>query len=213
MGSVLTTTAQIDEKLRQAATAMEQAELLAVKAISQLVKDEGTRQLRRATGGDLVLSGTGRSTIGRDSKARKSKEKKLSIGYNVRPGARGPSSLLGVRGPMPLVENDQDRHIVTSRFARAANFQTTVLTGKNAGKTRKARNTIDSRTATVLFGGQLGGDRRAVLNFGNGTYRRWTTAKSKGRRPWQKTLDEIRPKVAGVLASEERKALLRVFEA
>lgn len=211
MSTAFTDPADLADRVRRAARAMEGAEEIAVREISALTKAIGLGKIRSATGGDLVLSGTGRTTIGRNDKARKSKEKKLNIGYDISPGQRGPIGLVSARGPLPLVENDQKPHVVTSRFAVAAGYEQVVMTGKRAGQMRKGRNTIDARTASVLFGAGLGGGRRAVLNFGGGNYRRSVIASSKGRKPWAKTLDEVRPQINRILAGAERKALLSVF--
>lgn len=213
MATPFTDPADLAARIARAATAMEDAEKIAVDEISQLMKTVGLRNIRSATGGDLVLSGTGRTTLGRNEKARKSKEKKLNVGYDVKLGSRGPMALVSARGPLQLVENDIPVHFVTSRFAIAASYRDVITTGKRAGKTRKGRNTIDARAASVMFGAGLGGGRRAVLNFGGGTYRRWALVRSKGRRPWQRTVDEVRPQVSRIFSSAERKALLSVFSA
>ena len=209
--TAFTDPAELAKRIAGAARAMEDAEKIAVDEISLLVKTVGLRNMRAATGGDLTLQGTGRTTLGRNEKARKSKEKKLNIGYDIKLGGRGPLSLVSARGPVHLVENDIPVHFVTSRFAVAAGYSEVITSGKRAGQTRKGRNTIDARAASVLFGAGLGGGRRAVLNFGGGNYRRWALVRSKGRRPWERTLDEVRPQVNRILGSAERKALLSVF--
>jgi hypothetical protein len=211
--STITDPAVLADKIRRAATAMEAIQAITVKEIAQAGKDAIQPKINTATGGNRMLSGTQRTKTNRKGVTKSTREKTISVSYRIRDGVAGPTALLRATGPLQLVENDVKRHVVVSSFARAAGYETTILTGKNAGKTRAGRNTRDARIASVLTGAGTSGTRRAVLNFGDGTYRRWTTSHSTGRHPWKRGVDEMGPNVLDIHARNQRKALLSVFDA
>ena len=204
------------DKLRAAAGSMEAAQAATVKQVAEQSKATILANIRSATGGDQLLSGAKRPAPGprKSGKKRTPREKKIGVSYRVRDGVNGPTALVRATGPLQLVENDVKPHFVVSRFAVANAYSQVITTGKRAGKTRKGRNTREARIASVAFGlGSVGGGRRAVLNLGGGTYRRWTTSHSQGRHPWRRGVEEVTPTVIGIHADNQRKALLAALKA
>ena len=196
------TAAEMAGRLDRYAKGIEARQKEAARAGARVVEREVNGRLRRATGGDGVLSGTTRTTGGR----RQSQGRRMRV--LTRPARSNPDGqFVSITGPAHLVENDVKRHVVVSRHAKGAGY-----TKVNArGRSVRGRSTRESRQASVLFGlGAGGGGRRAVLHWGD-NYRRFTFAESKGRHPWRDGVRAARPKAVRAMRDVESRALLEAF--
>lgn len=203
---------ELARKFELMITSTERANRAGTQAAAQAVKDNVVPRMAAATGGDMQLSGTGRATQAAGS-ARKyeRKEKRIGVRYRVlTPPQAETRAIVGAVGPAQLIENDIPRHYVYSRFARAVGGPKTRSRSFKDGEGR--RRSVDTRNAAKMFGVRVTGDRRAVLRFTNGDVRRWTTAKSTGRRPWRRGVDASRQQVGEVWTTAHRRALVDTFK-
>lgn len=195
--------AGVADKMVALATAIEGRSSESVERSAFAIKKRVAKRVAAATGGDSILSGT---TVGKNGKIN-TRGKKIGVRYRLSKGKAKPSAIVGMTGPADLVENDQARHIVTSRYAKGAGYQRLTKTGR----TVKGRSTKESRAASVLFGlGAEGGGRRAVLHWG-GIYARYTEAESKGRHPWKDGVKEATGDIPKIHAEVNRAAIKSVF--
>lgn len=200
---------ELARKFEAMVTATEHAQAEAVQAGAQAVKDTVLPLMVSATGGDLMLSGTGRVTAAPGS-ARKyqRKERKVGVRYRIVSSANDRTvAVVGATGPAQLIENDIPRHYVFSRFARAEGA------GRRSAsyKTEDGRRVrVDTRSAAKIFGVAVTGDRRAVIKF-DGVVRRWTTSRSTGRHPWRRGVATSRQRVGEVWTTAHRRALVETF--
>lgn len=208
-----TSTAELARKFEQMLTATEHATEQATEAAALAVTTRVRAKMSSATGGDFLLSGTGRVTDAPGS-ARKYQRKERKVGARYRMVGRGAAStaIVGATGPAQLIENDIGRHYVFSRFARAEGVRTRSRSFRDPsaplGSKRRVR--VDTRSAAKIFGVAVGGDRRAVIKFG-GVVRRWTTSKSTGRHPWREGVASSRQQVGEVWTTAHRRALVETF--
>lgn len=194
--------AELGAKFSTLARNLESVQKGAARSGARVIEQAVQREMRAATGGDLVLSGMTRTTGPKRSNSGGIKK----IGVKVRPMRDGV--LVAATGPAQLVENDVKPHIVTSRHAKGAAYTRTT----KAGKTVKGRSTRESRQASALFGlGVTGGGRRAVLHWGN-NFARFTRSSSKGRHPWRNGVRQSRDRAVGVMRLEEVKQIARTFK-
>lgn len=167
---------------------VKQQQKIAERAGGRVIEKAVAPRIKAATGGDGKLSGMG-------PKARR---------ITVVTRSTGAGALVKVNGPAQLIENDVDKHYVVSKYAKGAQ-----RVGANG---RKLRSTRRSRIASVAFGqGAAGGGRRAVLNLGNGQFRRWTVAYSKGRHPWRHGVRASRARAVQEMRKVEAAEIARVF--
>lgn len=192
--SALDMSRKFDALAREVETRQKQASRNGAAVIEREVR----QRLRGATGGDLVLSGLG------TSKAGKARGK---LGVRTAPARSVPdASVVFATGPAHLVESDVDKHYIVSKYAKGAQ-RISQTTG------RRLRATRQSRIASVAFGaGAAGGGRRAVLNFGNGQYRRWSVAYSKGRHPWRNGVRASQQRAIVAMRKHELGAVTKVFK-
>ena len=182
------------QNIESTAKGVAEAGDLSVKQSALALKNHANRNIGAATGGDGRISG------GRPATGAKRKKigpvlpdggKRIHVRYNKHEIAGGATAMVYAKGPLQLVENDVDPHVVVSRHSGVASS----ITLNAKGKRVKTRNSIANRRAQVLAGnGAAGGGRRAVLHWGS-NYARWTMASSKGRQPWGKALDSELPKM------------------
>ena len=195
---------ELSRKFAALADEVEKRQAEASKQGAAVVARKVRSNVRAATGGDFVLSGTTRTT----AKTRSGKPRKAARidVFTAKARSVKDGSFVGMRGPAQLIENDVNKHYVVSRWATGAQ-NISAKTG------RKIRATRQSRIATVAFGQKLtGGGRRAVLNFGGGNYKRWTVAYSKGRKPWERGVRSARGEAVRAMRNHEAKAVGAVFK-
>jgi len=193
---------QLFRRIEALPTVMAAAQRQVAEEAGRLIVSTTERRIMDATGGDGVLSGMTRTTKGRRSTPRP-----MGASSKIEPSPTGARAFVRARGAVHLVEHDIARHVVVSRWAQGdeSTREDRVL---KSGAIRKGRATNKSRIASVEAGlGARGGGRRAVLNLGGGTYRRWTTASSKGRQPWKRGVDDARPQLAEIQARAQRAAI------
>lgn len=195
--------AELGRKFVSLARSVEQRQQRATAAGAAIIEREVRGRVRSATGGDLILSGTNRTT----GSKRSAKPGAKRIDVRAERSKASTGTVVRMIGPAQLVENDVAKHIVTSRYVKGAGY-----TRVNAkGKTVKGRTTRQSRQASVAFGlGAAGGGRRAVLHWGN-NWARYTTASSKGRHPWRDGVAVSRQKASRAVVAEEAKAIVETF--
>lgn len=182
---------ELGRKFDEMARGVEQRRKTAEGAGARVVEQSVHRRLRAATGGDMKLSGMG----------RKARRIYTQVGRGGNAGV-----LVKVNGPAPLIEEDQDKHYVVSKYALGAD-RISAKTG------RKLKSTRRSRIGSVAFGqGAAGGGRRAVLNLGGGKFLRWTVAYSKGRHPWRDGVRSSRNRAVAAMRREEVAEIARVFK-
>lgn len=197
---------ELGRKFDSLSREIEQRQVESARDGARIIEQAVNGRLRAATGGDFALSGINRSaTLTKSGKERS----KGRMGVKVRP-ARGETGafLVAATGPVQLVENDVQKHIVVSRYAKGASFTRTT----KAGRTVKGRSSRQSRIASVAFGlGAGGGDRRAVLHWGGNNYARYTTASSKGRHPWRNGKRASEGRAAAAMRAPHIQAVGKVF--
>lgn len=214
-----TSSADLARKFQALADEIERRQTPAAKAGAQVVAKEVRRNVRQATGGDMILSGSTRTTA-RTRSGRARRVARVDVFTAPSKAVKG-GSFVGMRGPAHLVENDIAKHYVFSRYARAAGSKrisrSVPMLGADgqalrtrAGKIRRRR--IDTRAEAFGAGGAVGGDRRAVLNLGGGNFKRWTVAYSKGRKPWKRGVQATRGRAVRAMRHEEMKAVGAVFK-
>lgn len=195
---------ELSRKVDALATEVEKRQAEASRRGAAVVAKKVRSNVKSATGGDFVLSGSTRTTAP-TRKGKPRKAARIDV-FTAKSRAVKDGSFVGMRGPAELIENDIPKHYVTSRWATGAQ-NISARTG------RKVRATRQSRIATVAFGQKLtGGDRRAVLNFGNGVYKRWTVVYSKGRRPWERGVKSARGEAVRAMRNHEAGAIGAVFK-
>lgn len=210
---------ELSRKFNQLATEVERRQAAASRAGATVIVKSVKPRVLAATGGDLVLSGTTRTTGKRVKRSGLAKKIDVRLKNEIRGGS--PQSFVYMTGPAQLVENDVQPHFVYSRHARAEgisrisrSYVVTDLTGapvrNSRGRAKRVR--VDTRAAAKMFGGHILADRRAVLNIGNGEYRKFTVAKSLGRQPWRKGVDESRSAAIAVMRRTESGAITQVFQ-
>lgn len=199
-----TSALELSRKFAKLADEIEKRQATASREGAQVIAKRVRTNVRGATGGDFILSGSTRTT-GLTRKGRPRQAARIDV-FTAKARTVKDGSFVGMKGPAQLIENDVPKHYVTSRWATGAQ-NISAKTG------RKIRATRRSRIATVAFGQKLtGGDRRAVLNFGNGVYKRWTVAYSKGRKPWARGVASARRPAVKAMRDHETGALGAVFK-
>lgn len=199
------TAAQLGQKVQRTAKRIESANKAAVNVAAGEMKQTITGLMAGASGGDLVLSGMTRTTG--PKRSNRGGIKKLGVRYRVESRARGPQAYLRATGPAHLVEDDQPKHPVVSRYAKAGSSVSYL--GKK-GKRINSRSSRQARGIAVRLGEATTGDRRAVLHWGN-NYARWTVASSKGRHPWKHGVAASAPKARATMRQAARQAFVTEF--
>lgn len=180
---------ELAQKFDDLARGVEKRQKDAERAGGRVIERAVGIRVRAATGGDGKLSGMG------------PKGRRITVATR----STSAGALVKLNGPAQLIENDVDKHYVVSKYAKGAQ-----RIGANG---RKLRATRRSRIASVAFGqGAAGGGRRAVLNLGNGQFRRWTVAYSKGRHPWRDGVRVSRGRAVTEMRKVEAAEILRVFK-
>jgi hypothetical protein len=198
---------ELARKLDAYAAKIPDANQRATAAGGLAVKNAVLPLMRAATGGDLMLSGTGRATtVSKTKGVGTTRERRIGVRYSAL--RRGTGVIVGAQGPAHLVERDVKPHIVFSRFAKVGGrkARSTTVTATDGTKRR-----VDLRALAQVFGVAPTGDRRAVLNLGNDVYRRWTRAHSKGRRPWERGVALAEPRVRAEWRATHRRDLVESF--
>lgn len=196
---------QLSSKMTQAGRKVDRASREAIELAAGETKRVTVGLMAKATGGDLVLSGMTRTTGPKRSTS--ANRGKVGVRYKVEQRTAGAQAFVSATGPAHLVENDVKKHPVVSRYARTSEGVQYVTKG---GAVRKSRTNRQVRGIAVMAGIATTGDRRAVLHWGN-RYARYTVASSKGRHPWERGMDAMRPRVPQIVAQANRRALIREF--
>lgn len=213
-----TSALELSRKFDRLAQGIGKAEEPAGKAGAQVIARKVRSNVRAATGGDFILSGSTRTTA-RTRSGKPRRAARIDV-FTAKARSVPNGSFVGMRGPAHLIENDVDKHYVFSRYARAAGrkrISRSALIYDDAGNLvtgrggRAKRRRIDTRSEAFAAGGRVSGDRRAVLNLGNGNYKRWTVAYSKGRQPWARGVRAAQRQAVAAMRREETKPLFEVF--
>lgn len=153
----------------------------AVGAAAQVVKDTTIPYVRRATGGDGVLSGVGKNGA------------KIGVRYDVR-GTVNATALVRATGPAQLVERDVKPHPVVSRYApRRSRKARAALATSN-----KSVGAGWDRRAVIRFGNVVA---RYAVNSGG----------SRGRHPYRDGFSAGARLAPKAYARHQRQAFVRVF--
>ena len=165
-----------------------------------MIEQAVQREMRAATGGDLVLSGMTRTTGPKRSNSGGIKK----IGVKVRPVRDGV--LVAATGPAHLVENDIKPHIVTSRHARGG-----LHPHHEGGQDRQG--SVHPRVTTGLSAVRTGRDwRRSSGGPALGQQLRPVhEVVVEGRHPWRNGVRQSRDRAVGVMRLEEVKQIARTF--
>ena len=181
-------------KLNNVGTELERQQRISIETAAIEAKKVTVGFMAAATGGDLMLSGLNRG----------GPSKKVGVNYKLETRGAGVQAFVKATGPVPLIENDVAKHYVVSKYAKGAQ-RISATTGK------KLRSTRQSRIASVAFGaGAGGGDRRAVLHWGD-NFARYTVASSKGRHPWERGINTSIPRTTEIIARGNRLALVKAM--
>lgn len=201
--------AEMSAKMDRAARGIDRASREAIETAAKETKRVTVELMAKATGGDLALSGTTRTTgPKRSTRSTPATKGKIGVNYKVERRPAGDQALVRATGPAQLVENDVKRHVVVSRYAKASERVNYI--GRK-GNVLAGRSSRQARNVAVMAGIGTTGDRRAVLRWGGTNYARWTTASSKGRHPWRNGIAQMRPRIPGIVATANRKAIVREF--
>lgn len=121
------------------------------------------REIQKASGGDMRMSGVGRAR-GRQGNA------KVGVRYDIR-GGEVPWSKIKATGPLHLLERDTGGRVIRSAYLRGAG--------------RKYSGQKAPIQGPGLMGRNFRGDRRAVLNIPGIGYRRSARHPgTKGKHPF-----------------------------
>lgn len=176
---------------------IERANRLAVAEAAKLTTAVVNARVARATGGDMVLSGMGRTAKGR-ARGR------IRAAAKIRNG----EAFVYMQGAAPLVENDVEPHYVFPKGARAGGRRGRVKS--YADRTGKRR----SFNIASAYAGAVGPESVNVgphrLKFG-GNYVPWVLASSKGRHPWRDGTKEADPLVRRTFKAAHARALGKTF--
>lgn len=196
---MITDPLELSRRFEAMAQAFESRKAESERKVAARFVDRVDARIKAAVGPDRVLSGTTRTT----GRKRSNRGGKAAGRIQAYAKAEKAGTLVAVRGPLQLAENDVAKHVVVSQYVKGAGY-----TRVNAkGKTVKGRSTRESRQASVLFGlGAAGGGRRAVLHWGN-NYARYTFASSKGRHPWRDGVAEASKEIPSVHAQVQLEAI------
>lgn len=197
---------QLSAKMTQAGRRVDRASREAIETAAAETKRVTVGLMAEATGGDLVLSGTTRTT-GPKRTTKAGTKGKIGVRYKLEQRTTGAQAFVAATGPAQLVENDVKKHPVVSRYARTAEG-VQYVTKKGAVRSSRANRQV--RGIAVMAGIATTGDRRAVLHWGS-RYARYTVASSKGRHPWKRGMETMRPRVPQIVARANRQALIREF--
>lgn len=198
---------QLSAKMTQAGKRVDRASREAIGVAAKETKRVTLGLMAQATGGDLILSGTTRTTGPKRTAAKSTAKGKIGVRYKVEQRATGAQAFVAATGPAQLVENDVKKHPVVSRYARTSEG-VQYVTKKGAVRSSRANRQV--RGIAVMAGIATTGDRRAVLHWGN-RYARYTVASSKGRHPWERGMTAMRPRVPQIVAQANRRALIKEF--
>lgn len=198
---------QLSAKMTQAGQKVDRASRQAIDLAAAETKRVTLGLMAQATGGDLILSGTTRTTGPKRTTKATGTKGKIGVRYKIEQRPAGAQAFVAATGPAQLVENDVKKHPVVSRYAKASERVQYVTRG---GSVRTSRANRQVRGIAVMAGIATTGDRRAVLHWGN-RYARYTVASSKGRHPWERGMTAMRPRVPQIVAQANRRALLREF--
>ena len=157
-------------------------------------KKYGEREIRKASGGDMKMSGVGR-VRGRPGDAR------VGIRYDINPRGELPSATVKATGPLHLLERDTSPHYVTSAWGGGSRRRRAGDPGGASSVYKRGRKGVMGSTerATISVMSALGfsvgggpttgkGGRRAVLNMNSSGigFRRYGTSKgTKGKHPFR----------------------------
>lgn len=153
------------------ASTIEGASAETVKASAERAKKAQLEQMRRDSGGDLMLSGVNRAK-GKPGNA------KIGVSYRVRKATGfdvGATAFVKATGPLQIINNDTSGRVIRSAWS----------TGRGTvGRTRVARKGF---VGPVLPGQFSEGGRRAVLKLPDGNFRRAVRHPgTDGKDTWQK---------------------------
>ena len=171
--------------LTRFARTIESASVDTVSAAAGKAKVEQLKVMRRDSGGDLKLSGVGRSK-GRPGGA------KIGVNYKVhKASVFGVSATASIKatGPLPLINNDTAGRVIRSAYSRG----------------RARRGFVGPTTS-----GQFRGDRRAVLNIpGIGFRRSARHPGTKGKDTWQRGRKQAEPVILKAMTTRTTATIKR----
>jgi hypothetical protein len=158
-----------------------------VRKAAEAAKREQDAELRRDSGGDMVLSGTARRGRG---------ARKVGSTIKIRDGnKRSVTAEIKAVGPVPLIANNTVGHVIRSAYVRGT-YRTTRTGGQILGP---AAPTIT-------------GNRRAVLNIlGVGFRRSARHPGTKGKDTWNEGRRKATIKVREVIDRESDNAVRDAF--
>ena len=154
---------------------------------SMVLKEAVLSRGRKASGGDLVLSG-----VGKDGKGK--------LGANFK-ALSGDESELRAIGPWQLVEFDTSPRVITSRYGGGSRTTRARAIGATAGR-RVKLGTNRVYVASVAEGVERSGDKiRGSINIPGIGWRRYARVRrgSKGTRPFAKGINDGIPGAVRVL--------------
>lgn len=167
--------------------ASQAAAVKSVRKAAEAAEAKQEDELRRDSGGDLVLSGTAR----RGGRARK-------VGATIRIVDRNKTSVtaeIRAVGSVPLIANDTVGHVIRSAYARGA-YRTTRSGGQVFGP-----------AAPAVTGG-----RRAVLNIPGVGFRRFARHPgTRGKDTWNKGRRRATVRVSEIIGRESDNAVRDAF--
>lgn len=155
---------------------------------SMVMKEAVLARGRKASGGDLVLSG-----VGRDGKGK--------LGANFKTMSDNKSSELRAIGPWQFVEFDTSPRVVTSRYGGGSRRSRAAAVGASAGR-RVKFGTNRVYVASSAEGAERSGDKiRGSINIPGIGWRRYARIRrgSKGTRPFAKGINDGIPGAVRVL--------------
>lgn len=175
------------KRIEAISKASQAAAVKSVRKAADVAKREQDAQLRRDSGGDMVLSGTARRGRG---------ARKVGSTIKIRDGnKKSVTAEIQAVGPVPLIANDTVGHVIRSAYVKGA-YRTT-------------------RTGGQMFGPALPtitGDRRAVLNIpGVGFRRSARHPGTRGKDTWNEGRRKATVKVREVINVESDRVVRDAF--
>lgn len=171
--------------------ASQAAAVRSVRKAADAAKREQDMQLRRDSGGDMVLSGTARRGRG---------ARKVGSTIKIRDGnKKSVTAEISAVGPVPLIANDTVGHVIRSAYVKGA------YRSSRAGGVRTGQ--ILGPAAPTITGG-----RKAVLNIpGVGFRRSARHPGTRGKDTWNEGRRKATVKVREVINRESDNVIRDAF--
>lgn len=161
----------------QTGPALQDAQARGVRAAALEATTLIRAEIRKASGGDMRLSGA----------ARNGKGAKVGAGFDIK-GSTNPTALIRAYGPIQLIERDTAPHLIMARSRFVIRGGVRVRQGRRSAAGRRLRG-------------------KAALTIGGGFYASAQHPGTKGKRPFARGAERAAPLTPRLFQAEIDKGL------